>query len=50
MNCRSLSMRDTLLRDRAIAPPSEFTQFAVTHSDLLAEPCIWGYAWRFEKK
>jgi hypothetical protein len=31
-----LSMRDALLRDRAIATTSEFTQFAVTHSDLLA--------------
>ena len=31
-----LSMRDALLRDRAIATTPEFTQFAVTHSDLLA--------------
>jgi hypothetical protein len=31
-----LSMRDALLRDRAIATTPEFTQFAVTHGDLLA--------------
>src|SRR6266542_2881134 len=31
-----LSMRDALLRDRAIATTPEFTKFAVTHSDLLA--------------
>jgi hypothetical protein len=31
-----LSMRDALLRDRAIATTPEFTKFAITHSDLLA--------------
>ncbi len=31
-----LSMRDALLRDRAIATTPEFTNFAITHSDLLA--------------
>ena len=31
-----LSMRDALLRDRTIATTPEFTQFAVTHGDLLA--------------
>jgi len=31
-----LSMRDALLRHRAIAITPEFTKFAITHSDLLA--------------